>query len=173
MRSSAPGSSPASVSTWNPLQEPMHRAAGGGEGLDRAHDRREARDSAGAQMVAVREAARQDHGVRPAKIVVGVPHETRLPAEDGFGNVREVALGPGPGKDRHRNARAATQDGHGFASSASCSASARSSQLAVSMTGLASSRRHISSTAASAAPWSGASKAMRISLPLLTSLTVG
>ena len=150
-----------------------HRAAGRGERLDRAHHRREARDRAGAQVVAVGEAAGQDHGVGAAKIVVGVPHETRLPAEDGFGNVREVALGPGPGKDRHRHARAPTRRSRVRLIGILLGVGARSSQVAVSMTGLASRRRHISSTAASAAARSGASKAMRISLPLLTSLTVG
>src|SRR5205814_231967 len=40
-----------------------HRAAALGEPAHGAHDRREARHRAGAQVVAVREAARQDHDV--------------------------------------------------------------------------------------------------------------
>ena len=46
-----------------------HRAAAVGEGLHRCHDRREARDGAGAQVVAVREAARQDDDVGAAEVV--------------------------------------------------------------------------------------------------------
>jgi hypothetical protein len=58
--SSAPGSSPASHSTWKPLQMPEHEPAVRGEALDLAHHRREARDRADAQVVAVGEAARDD-----------------------------------------------------------------------------------------------------------------
>ena len=60
-----PGSSPASVRIWKPLQMPSTSPPVGGERRDRAHDRREARDRAAAEVVAVREAARQHDGRRP------------------------------------------------------------------------------------------------------------
>jgi hypothetical protein len=55
-----------------------HRAALAGELDDPLHQRREASDGAGAQVVAVREAARDHHGVDPAEIAVLVPEQIRL-----------------------------------------------------------------------------------------------
>ena len=64
------------------------------ERLDRAHDRREARDRAGAQVVAVCESAGQDDRIGGPEIGLGVPDQPCLPAEDGVGDVREVTLAP-------------------------------------------------------------------------------
>ena len=67
LRSIAPGSSPASSRIWKPLQMPSTGPPGRGELGDRRHDRREPGDRAGAQVVAVREAAGQDHDVGAAR----------------------------------------------------------------------------------------------------------
>ena len=65
----------------------------------RGHDRREARDRAGAQVVAVRKAAGQNHGVGAAEIGVLVPDELGLLAEDLAGRVPGVAIGVRAGKN--------------------------------------------------------------------------
>ena len=76
MRSIAPGSSPASSSTWNPLQMPSTRPPARGELLDAGHDRRKARDGARAQVVAVGEAAGQHDRVEAVQRKgVGVPDQ--------------------------------------------------------------------------------------------------
>ena len=51
---------PASARTWKPLQIPRTRPPSAANAGDRAHDRAEAGDDAGPQVVAVGEAARQD-----------------------------------------------------------------------------------------------------------------
>ena len=58
-----------------------HRTAARGERLHRRHDRREARHRAGAQVVAVREAAGQDDDVGALQARVLVPDELGLLAE--------------------------------------------------------------------------------------------
>ena len=58
-----------------------HRAAALGERLHRAHDRREARHGAGPQVVAVREAAGQNHDVGALQVGVLVPDVLGLLAE--------------------------------------------------------------------------------------------
>ena len=73
MRSSAPGSRPASHAIWKPLQMREHRAAALGVRDDLLHDRAEARDGAGAQVVAVAESTRQDDDVAALQIVILVP----------------------------------------------------------------------------------------------------
>src|SRR5688572_5500308 len=50
-----------------------HKAAALGEFFDRIHDRRKTREGAGAQVVAVGEASRNDHRVVSAEIRVAVP----------------------------------------------------------------------------------------------------
>ena len=57
-----------------------HRAAGVGERRDRGHDRREPRDRAGAQVVAVGEAARQDDDVGALRGACPCARRTRRPA---------------------------------------------------------------------------------------------
>ena len=63
---SAPGSRPASVSTWKPLQMPTTGPPAAANSADRVHHRREAGDRAGAQVVAVREPAGHDDRVDAA-----------------------------------------------------------------------------------------------------------
>ena len=60
------------------VADAQHRAAVGGERGDRLHDRREARDRAGPQVVAVGEAAGHHHGVDARQVVVGVPEQLGL-----------------------------------------------------------------------------------------------
>src|SRR3954470_22885798 len=60
------------------VADPEHEAALAREGDHRLHDRREARDRPDAQVVAVREAARDDDAVDAAEVRVGVPQEHRL-----------------------------------------------------------------------------------------------
>ena len=59
-----------------PVADAEHRPAGVGEGLDRGHHRREPRDRAGPQVVAVREAAGQDDHVSAAERRLLVPDES-------------------------------------------------------------------------------------------------
>ena len=77
--SSAPGSRPASQRTWKPLQMPSTGAALGGEACDRLHRRREARDRSGAQVVAVGEAAGDDHAVEVREVRLLVPDQPASP----------------------------------------------------------------------------------------------
>ena len=63
------------------------------------HDRREARDRAGAQVVAVREPARQDHGVGALEARVLVPDELGVLPEHVLGGVVGVVIAVGSGKD--------------------------------------------------------------------------
>ena len=64
-----------------------HRPALAGELRDRGHDRREPGDRAGAQIVAVREAAGQDHDVGALQARLLVPDELGVLAEDVLGGV--------------------------------------------------------------------------------------
>ena len=118
------------------------RAARRREGLDRGHHRREASDCAGAQVVAVGKAARQHDRVGVTEVDLRMPHESRIPADEA-GDMREVPVAPGPREDQHGDARGAAHDSIPTATDSS----ARSSQSAVSMTGLARSRLHICATA--------------------------
>ena len=63
-RSSTPGRSPASSRIWNPLQMPITGPPAGSEPDDFLHHRREPRDGAAAEVVAVREPSRQNDDVR-------------------------------------------------------------------------------------------------------------
>ena len=76
-----------------------HRAAALGEVADRRHDRREARDRAGAQVVAVREPAGQDHDVGALEARVLVPDERGLVPEHVLRGVVGVVVAVGAGKD--------------------------------------------------------------------------
>ena len=60
------------------VADPEHRAAVAREGDDVLHDRREARDGADAQVVAIGEAARDDDGVDVLQPAVGVPQQHGL-----------------------------------------------------------------------------------------------
>src|SRR6266478_9891814 len=66
------------------------------------HDRREARDGAGAQVVAVGEPAGEHHHVGAAQIAVLVPDVAGGAAEDVLGHVVDVVVAVAAGKDDHR-----------------------------------------------------------------------
>ena len=86
-----------------------HRPAALGEGGHRRHDRRELRDGAGAQVVAVGEAAGQDDGVGAAEARVLVPHERRLFADHGARRVEGVVVGVRSRKHDDREGHGAPQ----------------------------------------------------------------
>ena len=67
LRMSAPGSSPASHRIWKPLHEPSTSPPRGDEVGQRLHHGRAAGHGARAQVVAVGEAAGQDHAVEVAR----------------------------------------------------------------------------------------------------------
>ncbi len=94
--SSAPGSRPASQSTWKPLQMPSTGPPSRGERRDLLHDRREAGDRPDAQVVAVGEAAGDDDRVDALQVVVAVPEQHRL--ADALAGGECVRLVAGPGK---------------------------------------------------------------------------
>ena len=77
-----------------PVADPEHRPAAVGERGDRPHHRAEPRDDAGAQVVAVREAAGQQDPVHAVEIRRLVPQDHRLRAgeRDGVDRV-DVAVG--------------------------------------------------------------------------------
>ena len=83
LRTSAPGSRPASHRIWKPLQMPSTGRPAPGRVDDRRHHRGEAGDRACAQVVAVGEAAGHHHGVDAAQVGVGVPQRHGLGARDG------------------------------------------------------------------------------------------
>ena len=76
-----------------------HEPAVAGEALDLLHDRREARDRAHAQVVAVGEAARDDHRVDALQVVVAVPQQHRLPHALGRAQRVDVVAGAGEADD--------------------------------------------------------------------------
>ena len=75
------------------------RLAGFGVAGDGLHHGREARDGAGAQVVAVGEAAGNDDGVVGVEVRLPVPDEVSLLAHLVGEDVLAVAFGPGAGKD--------------------------------------------------------------------------
>ena len=79
-----------------------HRPALGGVPLHRLHDRAEPRDGPRAQVVAVAEAAGQDHHVGALEAGLAVPDEERVGADALGGAQRvEVAVAAGKADDRH------------------------------------------------------------------------
>ena len=154
MRSSAPGSRPASHRIWKPLQMPstgMPCRAARSNGL---HHGRLRGDRARAQVVAVGEAARHHDRVDAAQVVVGVPQRDRLGAGiphrarrvdvvEGAGKGEDAdPCGPGLGGQLRRV-------GHGRDRHVVVSAGASRVTVQVSMTGFASRVPAISSRSAS------------------------
>ena len=78
------------------------QAAVRGVAADRLHHRRELRERAGAEVVAVCEAARDDHAVGAVQVGLLVPEELRLFAEDVLGDVQRVVVAVRAGKDDDR-----------------------------------------------------------------------
>ena len=78
LTSSAPGSRPRLAQHLKAVADAEHQAAVAGERDHRLHRRREARDRAGAQVVAVGEAAWDDDRVGAAQVALGVPDQLGL-----------------------------------------------------------------------------------------------
>ena len=76
--SSAPGQQPRLAQHLKAVADPEHRPAVGGERGDRLHRGCETRDRPGAQVVAVGEAAGDDHRVEAGEVAVAVPDELRV-----------------------------------------------------------------------------------------------
>ena len=91
LRISAPGSRCDSQRTWKPLQMPSTGRPPCAASMTRLHHRREPGDRAAAQVVAVGEAAGQDHGVDAVQVGVAVPERDRLGAGEPDG-ARRVAV---------------------------------------------------------------------------------
>ena len=104
--SSAPGSRPASHSTWKPLQMPSTEPAVRGEALDLGHHRREARDRAGAQVVAVGEAARDDDRVDARRSRSACHRSTASPTRAAACSASTSSQSRGSGRPRTSRAAA-------------------------------------------------------------------
>ena len=86
------------MSTWKPLQMPTTGPPARGELGDRVHHRREAGDRAGAQVVAVGEAAGHDDRVDAADRRVAVPAASRPRAPSVLDRPLHVELAVGAGE---------------------------------------------------------------------------
>ena len=75
VRQQRAGQQPRLAQDLEAVADAEHRAARAGEALDLLHHRREARDRADPQVVAVGEAAGDDDRVGAAQVVVGVPEQ--------------------------------------------------------------------------------------------------
>ena len=83
-----------------PVADAEYRQARPGRGQQRGHHRGEPRDRAAAQVVAVGETARQDHGVHAQQVALTVPDRHRLAAGPGHG-ARRVDVIERPGERDH------------------------------------------------------------------------
>ena len=118
---STPGRSPASQRIWKPLQMPSTRPPPRRELRDCAHDRREPRDRAAAKVVAVREASGQHDRADGRQLLVRVPDEPCLGAEQlERGDRVAVVVRARERDDRDHSATSISNDSmSGFASSCS------------------------------------------------------
>ena len=95
---------PASVRIWKPLQIPSTRPPSPANSVDRLHDRREAGDRAAAEVVAVREPAREDDACGAGrKLRVVVPDARRRPRRGASGRARRRGRRSSPGRRRRRS----------------------------------------------------------------------
>ena len=108
---STPGRRPASQRIWKPLQIPRTRPPSAANAVTFLHRRREAGDSAAAQIVPVREPTGEDDGVHFGKLLVRVPDEPCVGSECGE-RPRRVTVVVRPREDDDPDAR------HDFAHSA-------------------------------------------------------
>jgi hypothetical protein len=79
-----------------------HGPALGGVALHRLHDRAESRDRAGAEIVPVAEAARQEHDVRAVQAGVAMPDEKGVRAGP-LGRAQGVEVTVAAGEPDHRH----------------------------------------------------------------------
>ena len=70
-----------------------------GVAADRLHDRRELRQRAGAEVVAVRETARDDHAVGAFEVRLLVPEQLGVRAEHVVRHVHRIVIAVRAGKD--------------------------------------------------------------------------
>src|SRR5438093_6990176 len=124
---------------------------------DARHDRREARDGARAQMVAVAEATGQDDAVTALQVRVLVPEVAEVLAEHLVDHPTAVPVRPGPGE--HHDSEPQPEP------------SSSTSNLKSSITWLASSFTHISLTRRRAASGVSAESRTSMYLPTRTSAT--
>src|SRR5579871_4445447 len=129
---------------------------------DGLHDRREARQGAGAEIVAVAEAAGQDDDVGAAEVAVLVPQVAQLGlrSEHLVDDPSKVAVAPRPGEDHDAKLQAVD-----------VSSTRSSSKRKSSITPLASSCWHMPSTRRRAAPSVSAASVTSTYLPTRTSST--
>ena len=99
LRISAPGSRPALHQNLEAVADAEHEPAIGGELAHRRHHGRELGDGAAAQVVAVGEAAGQDHGIDVAERGRIMPDEFRRLAEIVGDRVPSVVIAIAAGKD--------------------------------------------------------------------------
>ena len=103
--SSAPGQQPRLAQHLEAVADPQHEPAGVRELDDGLHHRREARDRARAQVVAVGEAAGHDDRVGPAQVALAVPQQLRV-ADAPRGRQRvDLVAGAGELKDAELHRR--------------------------------------------------------------------
>src|SRR5262249_46539369 len=95
------GEQPGFAENLEAVADAEHAPASRGVARDRPHDGREARDGAAAQIVAVREAPRQDHAVDALQVRILVPEHHAVVAEHMVGHPQHVAIVVRPGKRHH------------------------------------------------------------------------
>ena len=95
---STPGSRPALAESLEAVADAHHGASFRGGGLHRVHHGREAGDGAGAQVVAVGKATRQDDGLGGAERGLLVPDVLDFLAEHVLEDVVGVLVAVGTGK---------------------------------------------------------------------------
>jgi hypothetical protein len=99
------GQEPRLAQDLEAVADADHRAAAAGVADDVLHHRREARQRAAAQVIAVGEAAREHHRVEPRRQPVLVPHVLRVGAADVLHHVVQVVVavraGEGDDADLH------------------------------------------------------------------------
>jgi hypothetical protein len=88
-----------------PVADAEHREATVGRGDERTHHRREARDGAAAQVVAVAEAAGEDDRLHVLEVGVLVPEVLGGDAGEGLEREVRVAVGVDAGEDDHADAQ--------------------------------------------------------------------
>src|SRR5262249_42161670 len=81
------------------IADAQDHAAGLGEFRHRIHDRREARDRAGSQVIAVRKSSGQNNGIAVREVLRLMPNEFDRLFKDISDGVERVVVAIGPGKD--------------------------------------------------------------------------
>ena len=105
VRAQGPGQEPRFAEDLEAVADAEHEPALSGEVGDRLHRRREARDRAGPEVVAVGEPAGEDDRTDLRQLAVRVPDEHGLGAE-ALERERGIPIVVRPGEDEDRDARA-------------------------------------------------------------------